>query len=785
MHDLRKGTELANRYTLVRKLGGDGAAQIWLASDRLTRADVALKLIVDGRQTLAGLRKEWQTSIRLMHAHIVRVFEFNDDPDRPFYTLQFVDGPDIGILSGAPLEHALPPLALVADALRYAHGKGVVHRDVKAGNILLDHNGAPYLIDFGVAAEGGTVAGGGSLIAASPQSLAGEPPQPADDIFALGGLIYELIAGRSPYSSERTAEDIRATVPDPLVHVDGTPVPAAIQQLVAEMLDKDASKRPTAATVAAVLEDAGFAPAPAPKRYVAGARPAAAETIEINETSRARSRASAAMAAADGSEKRSGLSPRVVGIGLLVLVVLLISVVFILPSAVTTDRSQPVVDVQQDKPQAGDQDERTPAVGFTENVADLEGRDERVVARAETETVLGELLSKMDTLDKRAVQRWGGLRYKQAQSAYAEGDEAYLARNYGLAMEKYRLAIEIVEPLLDEVDQVFATTLANAQEALDAADVADALRLFELAVAISPSHAQAQAGYTRARNLDAVLALTEQGLAYEKNLELEASRQSFSQAIELDSEWQPAQTGLERVVATIRQMDFDQRMTEGLSALAEGDYPGARAAFRMAQQLKPESHEPVDGLLQVDQGLRLDRIAALEAQAQSYEQTEEWQAAVETYAALLEIDADVLFAQQGLARAEQMTALHKRLDEYLADPDRLSVPATMRAATTLVVDITRMSSIGPRLSDQRDELSRLLKRAATPLSVQLVSDNMTDVSIYKVGKLGSFATHELQLRPGTYVAVGSRQGYRDVRLEFRVGPEIESRPIVVRCEEAI
>ena len=463
MHDLRKGTELANRYTLVRKLGGDGAAQIWLASDRLTRADVGLKLIVDGRQTLAGLRKEWQTSIRLMHAHIVRVFEFNDDPEQPFYTLQFVDGPDIGILSGAPLEHVLPPLALVADALRYAHGKGVVHRDVKAGNILLDHNGAPYLIDFGVAAEGGTVAGGGSLIAASPQSLAGEPPQPADDIFALGGLIYELIAGRSAYSSERTAEDIRATVPDPLVHVDGTPVPAAIQQLVAEMLDKDASKRPTAAAVAAVLDDAGFAPAPAPKRYVAGARPAAAEIIEVNETSRARSRASAAMAAADGAEKRSGLSPRVVGIGLLVLVVLLIGVVFILPSAVTTDRSQPVVEVQQDTPQAGDQDRRTPAVGFTENVADLEGRDERVVARAETETVLGELLSKMDTLDKRAVQRWGGLRYKQAQSAYAEGDEAYLARNYGLAMEKYRLAIEIVEPLLDEVDQVFATTLANAQ----------------------------------------------------------------------------------------------------------------------------------------------------------------------------------------------------------------------------------------------------------------------------------------------------------------------------------
>jgi hypothetical protein len=132
-----------------------------------------------------------------------------------------------------------------------------------------------------------------------------------------------------------------------------------------------------------------------------------------------------------------------------------------------------------------------------------------------------------------------------------------------------------------------------------------------------------------------------------------------------------------------------------------------------------------------------------------------------------------------------MMALHQRLDDYIANPDSLSAPATMQAATKLIVDITRMPSIGPRLGDQRDELSRLLKRAATPLRVRFLSDNVTDVSIYKVGKLGSFATQEMSLRPGTYVAVGSRPGYRDVRLEFRVAPEIELEPVVVRCEEPI
>jgi len=132
-----------------------------------------------------------------------------------------------------------------------------------------------------------------------------------------------------------------------------------------------------------------------------------------------------------------------------------------------------------------------------------------------------------------------------------------------------------------------------------------------------------------------------------------------------------------------------------------------------------------------------------------------------------------------------MAALHEQLATYIAEPDSLSAPSLMKKATTMVVNITRMPQIGPRLASERDELSRLLKRAATPLVVRLVSDNATDVSIYKVGKLGSFATHELNLRPGKYVAVGSRPGFRDVRLEFLVGPEQESKPIVIRCEEAI
>jgi hypothetical protein len=109
----------------------------------------------------------------------------------------------------------------------------------------------------------------------------------------------------------------------------------------------------------------------------------------------------------------------------------------------------------------------------------------------------------------------------------------------------------------------------------------------------------------------------------------------------------------------------------------------------------------------------------------------------------------------------------------------------MQSATRLLLDLTRVSPMGPRLEDQKNTLTRLLKRAATPLGVHLISDSQTEVAIFKVARLGSFQSRELSLRPGVYVAVGSRPGYRDVRIEFRVAPEIEMKPIVVQCEEQI
>jgi tetratricopeptide (TPR) repeat protein len=789
MSELRKGTQLAGRYTLKSALGSGGEGQTWLASDRLTGTAVALKIAAPGAAAAERLRQEWQLSIRLMHAHIVRVFEFHDESPAALFSRQYIDGSDISVLGKAPLEHILPALAAIADALRYAHAKDVVHRDVKAANVLLDANGAPYLTDFGIAAETGRDGAGSSLIAASPQQLEGQAANPADDIFALGGLIYELVSGRSPWSAAATAAAIKGGEPVPLTDGSGAPVPSWLQTLVSSMLDKDATRRPSAKDVVAQFAAAGFAAGVAPRQYVSSSRAIDDEVIAASTTISAHKPAAAGTAAAaDTQPEAGGLNPRTVGIAAAGLLLLLLGVVFLLPSAVeesADDATREAATEDAEREPDTSAESREDGVGFSENLDEYLGSDARLKAREEAEKALGELLSNMDTLEQRAVQRWGGLRYEQGKAAYDAGDAAYLDKDYVTAGQQYLEAARMLEPLLSEVDDVFARTVRDAEAAFEAGETAEAVNLFELAVAISPNNAEVRASYERALNLETVLSLVRQGKEHEKNLDLEAALQSFNKAVELDAAWQPAIDGVQRVEDSITQREFEQRMTEGLLALQEGDYPAARAAFTMAKTLRPASPEPADGLLQVDQGLKLGGISALEQQVYEQQQAEQWQAAVETYERILEIDPNLQFAQDGLREARKMVALHKQLAGYIDEPDVLSNPTTMNIATKLVVDVTLMPDIGPRLSSQRDELSRLLKRAATPLTVTLQSDNATSVSIYRVGKLGSFDSHQLSLRPGTYVAVGSRPGYRDVRLEFKVAPEIDMQPIVVRCEEAI
>lgn len=788
MRILEKGMLLADRYVLVRQLGTGGMSDVWLADDRRSGSPVALKILA---ARLAGnsryrsmLHAEWQLGLRLMHPNIVRVFEYHDDSEQPFYSLQYLDGPDISIVSQHELVDILRPFGLICDALRYAHGKGVIHRDIKAANILLDSRGIPYLIDFGVAATGLQDAGGGTLIAASPQQLAGHNPDPTDDIFALGGLLYELLSGLCPYGTQPTAEDIKNKTVRPLAEVVKHDVPAALQVLLEEMLDKSAAGRPSAEFIASRLSEMGF-PAGAVARRLLPARVSAVKEAVGESVAPIQAARPAPKPELPGKDARhsAGISARTTFIALSVMVVVLLGVVFVLPRTLSTQPAEsPDTAVANQAPSAAPGKGAIKENGFSESIS---ARENRPGSKQEADESLGELLSKLERLKLRAVDRWAGQAFRLAQDSYAEGDKAYLDGDYANASARYQETISALDPLLKKVDEVYADTLEQAEMAVLNGQSLDAVRLYELAVAMSPGDQIAIGGLARARNLDSVLALTRQSLEFERDQDLQGARQAIEKALELDPQWQPAIDIAARINAAIVDWTFAERMSEGFNALSLDDFASARAAFMVAQEIKPASTEPRDGLLQVEQNIRLARIASLSREADALIKQERWEEAVIAYKSILDIESNLDLATSGLAAANERVNMHNTLGRYIAEPDSLSEPATLQSATLLLLQIARMRDVGPRLEGQKNELSKLLKRATTELDVQLLSDNATDVAIYKVGKLGSFESRELKLRPGTYVAVGSRPGYRDVRLEFRVAPELDLQPVVVRCEEKI
>jgi hypothetical protein len=152
---------------------------------------------------------------------------------------------------------------------------------------------------------------------------------------------------------------------------------------------------------------------------------------------------------------------------------------------------------------------------------------------------------------------------------------------------------------------------------------------------------------------------------------------------------------------------------------------------------------------------------------------------------VLGTDPNLAFAQTGLERAQARAGLEAKLVNLIENPTLLFSDSVLGDARKLVEEASAQQERGPRLEEQIGKLNRLVTLASTPIAVELRSDQMTEVTLYRVGALGAFAAKQVDLRPGTYTAIGSRNGYRDVRQTFTVLPGRTLAPIDIRCVETI
>ena len=151
----------------------------------------------------------------------------------------------------------------------------------------------------------------------------------------------------------------------------------------------------------------------------------------------------------------------------------------------------------------------------------------------------------------------------------------------------------------------------------------------------------------------------------------------------------------------------------------------------------------------------------------------------------MQLDGSVSSASEGIGRVRSRAELHQQLEVYLTQPERL-FSAPVRAAAKESLDRAHaVANPGPLLTQQMTKLTDWLSRAEVPVPVALQSDNLTKVSVRRVAELGTFEQRSLELAPGSYIVVGTRPGYRDVRREITVTPGSAPAPVIIRCEEKI
>lgn len=404
--------------------------------------------------------------------------------------------------------------------------------------------------------------------------------------------------------------------------------------------------------------------------------------------------------------------------------------------------------------------------------------------RAAAKAALDALLAAQFDLQERGVENWAPAEFAAALEQARSGDAAYRTAKFAEAEAAYRAGGEQLQHLLAGIDQRLADHLAGGRAALEGGDVAAARERFRLALAIAPGNSEAQGGLVRADAIEKILPLMQQGSALEAASQPDKALASYRAALAIDAGHEPARVAAARVQAQIDGARESAGVSAAYAALAAGRLPEARAKFQAALAVNPKSAAARDGLQQVDFRLSQQRITGLLAEAQAAEAREDWARAQQGYAAMLGVDAALSTASEGKRRADTRLALDAALEHLRDAPEELYAAAELQKAERVLAGARAIADPGPRLQSQIAAAQAVIDRLRTPVAVTLRSDGITDVSIFRIGHIGSFDDKAMDIPPGNYVAVGSRSGYRDVRIDLKVRPGQAAR-FTVQCTEKI
>jgi eukaryotic-like serine/threonine-protein kinase len=390
-------------------------------------------------------------------------------------------------------------------------------------------------------------------------------------------------------------------------------------------------------------------------------------------------------------------------------------------------------------------------------------------------------------LEARGADSWGGREFMSARLISAEAFGAYEAGNPAFAEKRLAAAQEVLAAVQKRAPHEAALQLAAGERALASDRPQVAKQAFESALRIDPTSRKAQDALQRLRDTDSARAVLADAGPRSPQAEPVRAVQDTARTVALDpqgaqgSNSEPAP----RERATLAEDGYTKAVGAGSAAMGAGRLAEARAAFEKALSFNPNGHDAADGMAHVMAVLRARGVEGTHQRAAALEAQERWDEALNEYEAALSVDPTLGYAQQGKVRSAARALLAQRLQALIDRPERLAAPEERRAALALIASASEQYPSGPVLRSQIARLQILLPEFDKLVQLALISDDATQIAIPSIGFRGTFARRVIELKPGKYTVVGTREGYREVRRDVTVSPGADVQTISVMCGEPI
>lgn len=397
--------------------------------------------------------------------------------------------------------------------------------------------------------------------------------------------------------------------------------------------------------------------------------------------------------------------------------------------------------------------------------------------------------------DNEQLKVWSEETYKKAIALEKQALQDKKDQKFELAEGKFQKAIELIEQSFNNKQKIKSSLLQKTEQLLAKNETEQAKQTLEKARVIDPQNKKIDELMQRITQRPQILELEEQAGRYEQDDNKQDALELYKKILVLDKQYTKVQKKIAELTRQIKDDQFKKIIGQLIVSLDENNIKKAQLLFSQAQSIYPEDPVLTELQQRLNQQKKSATIIKNLKQAEYYQNNEQWNKALKAYKTVLKADPNSSNALLNIERVKKYIKINQSLDKIIQYPDRLQEDKVLdnsRSILAFVKDQLKQKnsllyplSRTPVLNEKLIKTENIIRSASKIINVQLISDNKTDVIIYKVGKFGKFENREIKLRPGLYTIVGSRDGFKDYRKKIRISPDKNNVSIVIVSKEQI